>query len=137
MSDQAPTTAEAPRPATPTEAVTTASSDITADYERRRRRRRRRRSIQQETASKGTRLFLIAVIVLLLIVAVTGGEIRKSLGPVLQSARALVPFAALKSVFRLETFALIVAALILVYLMPGMEEKILRAVGLKKDKRRR
>jgi hypothetical protein len=107
-----------------------------SDPARRRRRRRRRRSVRTESTERRLRFFLLGTVVLLIAVALTGGELRKSFSGVTDFLRPYIPIASIKSMMRLEIFALIIAALILLYLMPGVEDKILRTLGIKKDRRR-
>jgi hypothetical protein len=130
---EAPATADSPAEVVVVEETSYSSTDD--EHARRRRRRRRRRSVRNETTGRRLRIFLFATVVLLVIVALTGGEFRQSVRGVADSVRHILPVAAIKSMFRLEIFALILAALILLYLMPGVEDRVLRALGLKKERR--
>lgn len=150
MSDTAPSStpsaplADTNAPANRATVTATASGESSGgearspgEYERRRRRRRRRRQVKTESNEKRTRLFLGAIVVLLLLVSFTGGELRKLASGVKSTLVSYIPIAALKSAFRLEVLALLAAALVLLYLMPGVEDKVLRALGLRHERKRK
>lgn len=131
MSEQA---AEA-RPPESAPSVPPADAADEAGYEvvRRRRRRRRRRRDTADTPSARIHMILLGVIALLLIGSILGQGYRRKF---IDSVRHLLPNFAGDLSRRLEIVALVVAALILIYLTPGVEERVLRFLGIKKDKRR-
>jgi hypothetical protein len=148
MSDPAPSsTPSAPSPAANASPATVATatetplsqtdSSSSGEYERRRRRRRRKRQVKTESNERRTRIFLGVIVVLLVLVALTGGELRKLASGAKAFVMSHIPIAALKSAFRLEVLALIAAALVLLYLMPGVEDKVLKTLGLRDDRKRR
>lgn len=106
----------------------------------RRRRRRRRRSLKTEGPERRIRAGLLAVVVVLLILAVTGAQAGSWLKSLLAQAKPMIHssgiVAGIKNIFRWEVLALGIAALILLYLQPGVEDKVLRKLGIKKDRKR-
>lgn len=114
--------------------------DSDADALRRRRRRRRRRSLKTDNPERRIRIFLLALVVVLLILAITGAQAGSWLKGILASAKSSGQFHGLGEIarkfMRWDVIALIVAAIVLLYLQPGVEEKILRYLGIKKDRRR-
>jgi hypothetical protein len=151
MSEQASRTSTGLPPATATVAEEMPSSDPAvvveeedeggdADALRRRRRRRRRRSLKTDNPERRIRTFLLGLVVVLLILAVTGAQAGAWLKGLLATAKASGQFSGVKVIlekfFRWEVAALLIAAVVLVYLQPGVEEKVLRALGIKKERRR-
>jgi hypothetical protein len=137
MSTNTANTLNAPSPAQDEVVIVEETSQTSPDSDqaRRRRRRRRRRSVRNETTALRMRLFLLVTVVLLIFVALTGSQFRQSVRGIVDSVRHIIPVAAIKSFFRLEIFALVLAVLVIIYLMPGVEERVLRALGLKKERR--
>ncbi len=113
-------------------------TDLDATIQRRRRRHRRRRSLRTEGPERRIRALLLGVVVILLILAVTGlqaGSLFKSLlDQVRPLAHSYGILAGIRNLFRWEILALIIAAVILLYLQPGVEDKVLRRLGIKKDR---
>jgi hypothetical protein len=109
------------------------ASSSSSDGMRRRRRRRRRRSVDTgNTPTTRMHLILLGIIGVLLVLSVLGPGYRRQ---AIASVRHLIPNVAVDISRRMEIVALIVAGLILVYLTPGVEDRVLRALGLRKDKR--
>jgi|GEM_PF-6676266 hypothetical protein len=112
---------------------------------RRRRRRRRRRSLKEEGPEKKIRVFLLFLVIVLLIIAVSGAQLTPWIKNVINDIRPIAQSSGLtafvkgilRTLLRIDVIALILAGMILFYMLPGNEEKIQRALGIKKDKRRR
>jgi hypothetical protein len=92
-----------------------------------RRRTRRRRSTSQ-VKSKGLIILLSLFGALALMIAIP--PVRKAAKAVLQALAARVHISA-------ETIALLVAGIALLFLLPGMEDRVLIALGIRKAKRSR
>lgn len=114
---------------------------------RRRRRRRRRRSVDKDVPQRRVQIFLLCIVIVLMALALMGSEnLPKFWGPdpnyvATGNPGDAPPPPAKNFPFNLkrppfEIIALGVAALLLVYQIPGVEDKIMRALGLKKDRRR-
>jgi hypothetical protein len=105
-----------------------------------RRRRRRRRSLKTEGPERRIRNFLLILVVVLLILAVTGAQAGSWLKSLLAQTKGFAQssgiVAGIRNLLRWEVFALLIAFLILLYLQPGVEDKILRKLGLRKDRKR-
>lgn len=84
-----------------------------------------------ETPQRRAYLGLLCFVLLLMAIAAVKG-IRQTVYTWLHSISPALE----KAGVGLEVIALVLAGLVLVYLMPGMEERILRLVGLRRDKRR-
>ncbi|GAB4451329.1 MAG: hypothetical protein OHK0029_00280 [Armatimonadaceae bacterium] len=108
---------------------------------RRRRRRRRRRSLKADGPEKRIRLFLFGLVIVLLIVAVTGAQVGAWLKDSLVVAKPWLKNSGLvdlvKKFLRWEVIALVIAGVILLYLQPEVEERVLKALGIKKERNRR
>jgi hypothetical protein len=118
------------------------------DPSRRRRRRRRRTAANRDVPQRRIQIFMLCVVIVLLILAVSGFELPKFWRPTgvyvgtptpsptsaPSGGSGGFPFHIGKP--RLEVVALGVAALLLAYQIPGVEDKVLRVLGLKRDKRR-
>ena len=136
MSDQTPTAPS--HAADPDESVTvianTASSD--GDYEVVRRRRRRRRRRQESANPFGQRVQIVLFSIIIALLVVTAFVPAKMRHDFMDNARRhLVPNMSVSLNGKFEVVALLVAALILLYLMPGVEEKVLKTLGLRQDKK--
>jgi hypothetical protein len=111
-----------------------------ADHLRRRRRRRRRSSLKDDGPERRIRAGLLILVVVLLILAITGAQAGSWLKSLLAQAKPLAQStgitSGIKNIFRWEVFALLIAALILLYLQPGVEDKILRTLGIRKERKR-
>ena len=97
---------------------------------RRSRRRRRNRADKNDTPQRKAYVVLLGVVFVLMAMVIIK-PVRKAVYDGLHSispalARAGVGF---------ETIALVLAGLILLYLMPGMEERVLRLFGINRPKR--
>jgi hypothetical protein len=112
------------------------STSIT-DPARRRRHRRRRRSVKNERTERRLRFFLLVTVGLLIFVAAGRTQLRGVGKGFIDTIRPYIPVSTIKSLMSYEVIALVLAALILLYLMPGVEDRVLRALGLKKERRSR
>ena len=99
-----------------------------------RRRSRRRRSSHPDRAETPLRRFYIAL--LCVVVLLTSFAILKPLRDAVNGWVASVAPVLGHLGISLEVVALIIAGLVLLYLMPGMEDRILRFFGIHRDKRR-
>ena len=97
-------------------------------------RRRKRRKTQQidksEQAAGRVRLVLFGLVVVLLIVAVSGQHFAQAL--LLELEGMVRPLKSAVHVPKMEVIALVLAALILLYMMPGVESKVKRWLGMTK-----
>ena len=111
-----------------------ASSDGEYEVVRRRRRRRRRRQESANPLTQRVQVVLFSVIIVLLVVtAFVPASTRHAFMD--NARRHLVPNMTVSLNGKFEVVALLVAALILLYLMPGVEEKVLKTLGLRQDKK--
>jgi hypothetical protein len=96
---------------------------------RRRKGRRRHRTAAVDVRFRTIRLFLLGVVILLLIYQATPDSAREE---VLRAGRQIVH--PLHHLFapKLEIVALLIAAAILIYLTPGVEDFVLRFLGIKR-----
>ncbi len=122
----------------------------TEDDPLRRRRRRRRRSAQRDAPQKRIHIFLLGIVVLLIVTAVSGfafpkyfGRVGVYVGTTPKPGEPAPPPAqpnpikeAVRTMMRTEVLALVGAGVILIYLIPGVEEKVLRKLGIKSERRR-
>ena len=100
---------------------------------RRSKRRRSKQLDKSEQAASRVRLVLFGLVIVLLIVAVSGQHFAQSL---LQELKAIVrPVKSAVHAPKMEVVALGLAALILLYMMPGVESKVKRWLGLTKPKK--
>lgn len=109
--------------------VGTSSSDAEMTVVRKRKRRRRRKNaVTVDPRFRRIHMALLGIVLVLLVVAISGNSLRDSIlsiahkfgGPIHSSIRGI----------RLEVVALIVAAVILIYLTPGVEDQIFRMLGI-------
>ena len=97
---------------------------------RRRKRRRSQQTDKSEQAAARVRLVLFGLVVVLLIVAVSGQHFAQT---ILQELKGMVrPLRGAVHAPKMEVVALGLAALILLYMMPGVESKIKRWLGITK-----
>ena len=113
--------------------TTAPETDASGDILRRRRRRRRRRSAAKNTPTQRIHYFLLGVIGLLIVLSLLGPQFRQQ---AIGSLRHLLPHVAVDLGRRFEVIALVVAGLILLYLTPGVEDKVLRLLGIRKEKKK-
>lgn len=92
------------------------------------RRKRRRAKVDPRTLR--LRLVLLAFVAGLLVLALAGGDLRREIGA---SVRVLLPAFTQGAQASLEVVVLVFAGLILLYLMPGVEERVLKALGVKRS----
>lgn len=90
------------------------------------RRRKRRRSEPQVNRRF---LYILIVIFFMVVFLVLVPSVRHPLMEILRSGKG-------KTRIPPEGFALAIAALVLVYLIPGVEEKVLTTLGIKKKSHR-
>lgn len=98
---------------------------------RRSRRRRRNHPSRLETPQRRVYIILLCVVVLLTSFAV----VKPLHEAVYNWVKFVAPVLGHMGI-SLEVIALILAGLVLLYLMPGMEDRILRLLGIRRDKRR-
>jgi hypothetical protein len=102
---------------------------------RRRRKRRRSRSVAKvDPRYRRIHLALLITVAFLLIVSVTGNTVRDAFLAILVRIRDT--FHGMHQM-RLEVVALIIAFLILLYLTPGVEDYVLRKLGVHRSDDRR
>ncbi len=95
---------------------------------RRRKRRRSQKINKAEQAAARLRFVLLGLVVILLLVAVSGQHFAQAF---LEQLKELVrPMKSALQAPRLEVVALVVAALILIYMIPGVESTLRRWLGL-------
>lgn len=95
---------------------------------RRRKRRRSRKVNKAERAASGLRFVLLGVVIILLLVAVSGQHFAQALLEQLKDAAR--PIKSVLQAPKLEVVALVIAALILLYMMPGVESTVRRWLGI-------
>ncbi|MBC8102847.1 MAG: hypothetical protein H7Z41_09695 [Cytophagales bacterium] len=95
---------------------------------RRRSRRRRRKEDKTEKVAGRIRLVLFGVVIVLLLVAVSGQYFAMAL--LEQIKETVRPLKTYLNAPKLEVLALILAALILLYMMPGVESTVRRWLGI-------
>jgi uncharacterized BrkB/YihY/UPF0761 family membrane protein len=95
---------------------------------RRRKRRRSRKINKAEQVAARVRFVLLGLVVILLLVAVSGQHFAQAL---LEHLKEIVrPIKGVIHAPKLEIVALVIAALILVYMMPGVESTVKRWLGI-------
>jgi hypothetical protein len=95
---------------------------------RRRKRRRSKKIDKAEQAASRVRFVLFGLVVILLLVAVSGQHFAQALLEQLKSIAR--PVKGMIHVPKLEVIALVIAALILLYMMPGVESTVKRWLGI-------
>ena len=129
--DPAPETEEKSRPAAPGASVVPIEvSPPQMVAVRRRSRRRRSRRDKNDTPQRKAYVLLLCVVFALMTMAI----IRPVREAIYQFLHSLSPALAGAGI-GFEAVALVLAGLILLYLMPGMEERILRLFGINRPKR--
>jgi hypothetical protein len=96
---------------------------------RRRKRRRSQKVSKADQAAARVRFVLLGLVVILLLVAVSGQHFAQAL---LEQLKEIArPVKGLLHAPKLEIVALVIAALILIYMMPGVESTVKRWLGIK------
>lgn len=133
MSDQ--TDVEPPAAAVPTSSVLAADANgqepVVYEVRRRRRRRRRRHDVASTPAAR-LHYALLALIGILFVFSLLPNVGHKAI----DSLRHMLPHFAINIGGHLEVVALAIAALVVLYFTPGVEERVLRALGIKREKHR-
>lgn len=95
---------------------------------RRRKRRRRQPVNKAEQIAGRMRFVLFGVVIILLLVAVSGQHFAQAL---LEQLKDIIrPVKGIIHAPKLEVIALVIAALILLYMMPGVESMVKRWLGI-------
>ncbi|GEM_PF-4720310 len=98
----------------------------------RRRRRRRRRTAPVPPQTARLRVALLVLVTGLILLTLVGGDVRRQIGAFLKS---ILPSITGLPFLRFEVIALLFAALIILYLLPGVEDKVLIFLGVRKRRR--
>jgi uncharacterized BrkB/YihY/UPF0761 family membrane protein len=105
---------------------------------RRRHGRRRRRELQADAPQQRFRLLLLVVVIVLMIAVVAGNSVRHTVSTSLRKATQIFPPDMVQNFSRPELVVLLLAAIILIYLMvPGLDKKVMRALGTGRRHRHR
>jgi hypothetical protein len=134
--DRRPATAPASSAATVAAAAVPSASR--PGYVAVRKRKKRRRSSPPPAAepirSGSVHLVLLALIGALIVLSLAGQGLRAQ---IIASLRGLAPSLGRFASYRFELIALIIAGLVVLYLMPGVEERVLGLLGIKKRRHHR
>jgi uncharacterized BrkB/YihY/UPF0761 family membrane protein len=117
-----------------TDAAATTLTDTHNESERTRSRRRRRRTPAERNAFR-FRAALLGIVLLVLLITLIGDNFGRGLHHLLDNFRSSSLSRFLQHNIRWETVILaIVAVGLLILMVPDAEDKILRAIGLRKKK---